>query len=95
MFPMRFALRSHSNRDARNNRGNVGSGPLNTVPRFARGFNLPYICDYITKSCKRQAKVIENHENEHVRGIGQGEARHIKYERHKLGSGQTYDRSSD
>jgi hypothetical protein len=34
-------------------------------------------------------------ENEHVRSIGQGEARHRKYKRLKLGSGQAYDRSSD
>jgi hypothetical protein len=32
---------------------------------------------------------------EHVRGIGQGEARHRKYKRLKLGGGQAYDRSSD
>jgi hypothetical protein len=37
-------------------------------------FNLPYVYDYITKLCRQQAKVIQNHENEHARGIGQGEA---------------------
>jgi hypothetical protein len=36
-----------------------------------------------------------SNENEHVRGIGQGEARHRKYKRLKLGGGQAYDRSSD
>jgi hypothetical protein len=36
-----------------------------------------------------------NHENVHVRGIEQGEARHRKYKRRKLGGGQAYDRSSD
>jgi hypothetical protein len=40
-------------------------------------------------------KVIQNHENEHVLGIGQGVARHEKYERLKLGGGQAHDRSSD
>jgi hypothetical protein len=35
------------------------------------------------------------HENEHVRGIGQGEAIHRKYKRFKLGGGQAYDRSSE
>jgi hypothetical protein len=30
-----------------------------------------------------------------IRGIGQGEARHKKYKRLKLGGGQAYDRSSD
>jgi hypothetical protein len=37
----------------------------------------------------------ENHDNENVRTIGQGEARHRKYKRLKLGGGQAYDRSSD
>jgi hypothetical protein len=35
-------------------------------------FNLPYVYDYVRKLCRRQA-------DEHVRGIGQGEARHRKY----------------
>jgi hypothetical protein len=43
----------------------------------------------------QQAEVIQNHENEHVRSIGQGEARHRKHNRLKLGGGQPYDRSSD
>jgi hypothetical protein len=42
-----------------------------------------------------QATGIQNHENENVRNIGQGEARHRKYKRLKLGGGQAYDRSSD
>jgi hypothetical protein len=60
-------------------------------------FNLLYVYDYThkTKLCRRQAEVIQNHENEHVRSIGQGEARHRKYRRLKLGSSQAYDRSSD
>jgi hypothetical protein len=33
-----------------------------------------YVYDYVTKLCKQQAEVIRNHENEHIRGIGQGEA---------------------
>jgi hypothetical protein len=45
--------------------------------------------------CKQQAEVIQNHENELIRDIGQGEARHRKYKRLKLGGGQAYDRSSD
>jgi hypothetical protein len=51
--------------------------------------------DYIAKLCRQQAEVMQNHENDHVCGIGQGEARHRKYKRLKLGSGQAYDRSSD
>jgi hypothetical protein len=53
------------------------------------------VYDYITKLCRKKAEVIQNHENEHVRSIGQGEATHRKYKRLKLGGGQAYDRSSD
>jgi hypothetical protein len=58
-------------------------------------FNHPYVYDYIIKLCRQQAEVTQNHENEHVRGIGQGKARRIKYKRLKLGGGQAYDLSSD
>jgi hypothetical protein len=54
-----------------------------------------YIPKDITKLCRQQAEVIQNHDNENVRTIGQGEARHRKYKRLKLGGGQAYDRSSD
>jgi hypothetical protein len=43
----------------------------------------------------QQAEVIQNHENENVRGIGQGDARHRQYMRLKLCSGEPYDGSSD
>jgi hypothetical protein len=56
-------------------------------------FNLPYVYDYITELCRRKAEVIQNHENEYVRGIGQGEARHRKYKRLKLGGDQANDRN--
>jgi hypothetical protein len=51
-------------------------------------FNLPYVYDYITKFFRRQAEVIQNHENEHVRNIWQGEARPKKCKRLELGGGQ-------
>jgi hypothetical protein len=41
------------------------------------------------------AQVIQNHEHEHVRSIGQGEARHKKYKNLNFGGGQAYDHSSD
>jgi hypothetical protein len=41
-----------------------------------------------------QAELLQNQENEHVRGIGQDEVRHRKYKRLKLCDGETYDRSS-
>jgi hypothetical protein len=37
-------------------------------------FNLPYVYDYITKLFRQQAEVIQNHENEHVCGIGRDKA---------------------
>jgi hypothetical protein len=58
-------------------------------------YNLPYIYNHVTKLCRQQAEVIQNHENEHIRSLGQGEARHRKYKRPKLGSGQSYNCSSD
>jgi hypothetical protein len=57
-------------------------------------FNLSYVYDYLTKLCRQQADIIRNLENEIVRGT-EGEARHRKYKRLKLGGGQAYDRSSD
>jgi hypothetical protein len=54
-------------------------------------FNLPHVYDYITKLCRQQAEVIQNHENDHTHSIGQGEARHRKYKRLKLGGGEAYD----
>jgi hypothetical protein len=40
-----------------------------------------YIYDYITKLCRQQAEVIQNHENANVRITVQGEPRHRKYKR--------------
>jgi hypothetical protein len=74
----------------------IGNFPRRTpVRELHMAFKLPYVSDYITKLCRQQAVVIENHENENVRNIGQGEARHKKYNRLKLGGGHAYDRSSD
>jgi hypothetical protein len=58
-------------------------------------FNLPYMYDNITKLCRQQAEVIQNHENKRVRSTGQREARRRKYERLNLGGGQAYNRSCD
>jgi hypothetical protein len=40
------------------------------------------------KLCRQKAEVQENHENEYVGSIGQGEATHRKYKRLKFGGGQ-------
>jgi hypothetical protein len=74
----------------------IGNVPRRTpVRELHKAFSIPYIYDYITKLSRQQAEVIQYHENLNVRNIGQGEARHRKYKRPKLGGGQAYDRSSD
>jgi hypothetical protein len=74
---------------------------LCTIENFSRctrvrnlhtAFYLAYVYDYVLKLCRRQAEVIQNHRNEHVHGIGQGEASHRKYKKLKLDGGQAYDR---
>jgi hypothetical protein len=49
----------------------------------------------MTKLRRKQAEVIQNHENKNARNIGQGEDRPRKYKRLAFASGQAYDRSSD
>jgi hypothetical protein len=73
----------------------IGNFPRCTpVRELQKAFSISCIYDYITISCRQQARVIENHENANVRNIGQGEAQCIKYKRLKLGGCQAYDRSS-
>jgi hypothetical protein len=75
--------------------GAIGNLDRSTLVRDLHlAFKIPHVYDYITKLCRRQAEVIRNHENPNVRAIGQGEPRHGKYKRLKLGGGQAYDRSS-
>jgi hypothetical protein len=70
--------------------------PRRTSVRYMhKAFYMPYVYNYITKSCRQEAEVIQNHENENVRYIGQGEARYRKYWRLELGGGHLYDCSSD
>jgi hypothetical protein len=57
-------------------------------------FQIPYVYDYVTKLCRRQAEIIHNHENENVRNIGQGGTPHRKQKRLKLGGGHLYGCSS-
>jgi hypothetical protein len=73
----------------------IGKLPRRTPVRdLHMAFQIPYVYDYVTKSCRQQTEVIQNPENENVRYIGQGEDRHRKYKRLKLGGGHVYDRSS-
>jgi hypothetical protein len=37
-------------------------------------FKLSYIYNYITKLCRQQAEVIQNHKNANISNIGQGDA---------------------
>jgi hypothetical protein len=58
----------------------IGNFPRCTPVRdLHMAFKLPYLYDYVTKLCMRQADVIKNNENTNVRNIGQGEARQRKY----------------
>jgi hypothetical protein len=52
----------------------IGNFPRHTpVHELRKAFNIQYIYDYITKLCRQQAKIIQNHGNTNVRNIGQGE----------------------
>jgi hypothetical protein len=74
----------------------IGNPPRCTPVRdLYTALNLPYVYDYIIEFCRQQAEVIQNHENDHVRSIEQGEARHRKYKKLKVGGGEAYDHSSD
>jgi hypothetical protein len=65
------------------------------VRKLHVAFKSPYLYVYITKLCRTQAEEILKCVNPNVCGIGQGETRHRKYKRLKLGCSQTYDPSAD
>jgi hypothetical protein len=69
-------------------------GNLTLVREMHVAFQIPYVYDYITKICRKQAGIILNHETENVRNIGQGETPHRKHKRLKLGGCHLYNRSS-
>jgi hypothetical protein len=73
----------------------IGNFPRRTpVRELHKAFNIPYICDYITKLCRHKQNLYEIMKMQNARHIGQGEARHRKHKRLKLGGGQGFDRSS-
>jgi hypothetical protein len=73
----------------------TGNLPRCTLVRDIHvAFQIRYVYDYITKLCRRRAEIVQNHENENVCNIGQGETPHRKHKRLKLGGGHLYDRSS-
>jgi hypothetical protein len=50
----------------------IGNCPKSTPVRdMHKAFHILYGYDYITKSCRQQAEVIQNHTNTNVRYIGQ------------------------
>jgi hypothetical protein len=54
----------------------IGNFPRCTlVCNMHMAFSVPYVYDYITKSCRQQAQVIPNYENDCVHSTGQGKAR--------------------
>jgi hypothetical protein len=72
----------------------IGNFPRRTpIRKLHEAFSIPYIYDYITKLSRQKPEDIQNHEN--VRNIGQGETRHRKYKRLKLGGCQAYNHSND
>lgn len=67
---------------------------VHTGMRLAHGFQ-PSVCIRLTdKAVEATSEVLQNDGNENVRSMGQGGARHGKYERLKLGGGQAYDHST-
>jgi hypothetical protein len=74
----------------------IGNYPRRTlVHDLHLAFQIPLVYGYITKLCRQQGEVIQNHDNENVHYIGQGEVHRRKYKRLELGGGQAYDCSSD
>jgi hypothetical protein len=62
-----------------------------SVREFYTAFKIPYVYGYINKLFMTRTEVILNHVNSNINVIGQSEAMHRKYDRLKLGGGQTYD----
>jgi hypothetical protein len=72
----------------------IGNFPRNASVRDIHvTFKIPYVYDYVTKLCRQQVQVIQNHEYENVRNIGQSETRHRKYKMRKLAGDHINDRS--
>jgi hypothetical protein len=57
-------------------------------------FQIPYLYDYITKTCRKEAEVIQNHDNMNAQNTGRSEVQHRKYKGLELDDCQAYDLSS-
>jgi hypothetical protein len=64
------------------------------VPNMHQTCPILYVHDYITKLCRKQAQVVQNHKNSHIQNIGQ-DGQHRKYKTLKLGGGLLYNCSCD
>jgi hypothetical protein len=67
---------------------------VHTGSRFTHSFQNSLRIRLYNKIMQAKTEIIQNHNNENVHNIGQGEARQRKYKRLKLGGCQTYGRSS-
>jgi hypothetical protein len=52
----------------------VERGQATAIRDIHFALQVPYVYDYVTKLCRQQAQVIENHKNVHIAYTGQGEA---------------------
>jgi hypothetical protein len=59
-----------------------------TVSELHVAFTIPYVHDYITNLCRKQAEVTLYHINPYEHGTGQGEGRHRKYMSLKFGGSE-------
>jgi hypothetical protein len=73
--------------------GTTGKFPRCTLAReLHMALQVPYVYDYVTKLCRKQAEGLQSHGNANFLAIAKGEARHRKY-KPKLGCCQAYNRS--
>jgi hypothetical protein len=50
----------------------TGNEPRRTSTRVLHlAFQIPYVYDYITKICRKQAEVVQNHDSGNVRSLTQ------------------------
>jgi hypothetical protein len=61
--------------------------PPHTIRALYLAFQIPYVYDYITKICRKQAEFIQNHDSLNIRNIGKNKAQHRKFKKLKLGCG--------
>jgi hypothetical protein len=73
----------------------TGYSPRRTsVREFHVTFQISHVYYFVTKFCTQQAEAIQKHDNKNVRNIVEGDARHRKYKRLKLGGGHVYEPTS-